>query len=181
MPRPLPPIHCLCNRGDESESLFREVPAGLHEAEDDRKLLEIELFRGSQWTFFEERQDTFHEIAAPLHGEAKHRLAVVVLAVVHDDCPAPEHLTEEFERRPRCGGLRDRELVLDLPARTAQRVTHHRDREAPFAVDEADGPLVSTWPFLLVVRTARVVTHRRFTVRRWCDNEYRRILGFSSI
>ena len=48
--------------------------------------------------------------------------------------------------------------MLDLPAESTIRVPHHGDREAPFAVDEADDPLLETWPFLLIVRTGRIVT-----------------------
>jgi hypothetical protein len=33
-----------------------------------------------------------------------------------------------------------------------------RDREAAFAIDEADDPLLDTWPFLLIARTGRIVT-----------------------
>ena len=83
---------------------------------------------------------------------------MVVGAMLLDHHAAPEHLTEEFER---CSGRRslgDGELVLDLPAEPTPGVAHHRDREASFAVDEPDDPLLSTWPFLLIVRTGRIFT-----------------------
>ena len=83
---------------------------------------------------------------------------MVVGAMLLDHHAAPEHLTEEFER---CSGRRslgDGELVLDLPAEPTPGVSHHRDREASFAVDEADDPLLETWPFLLIGRTGRIVT-----------------------
>ena len=83
---------------------------------------------------------------------------MVVGAVVLDDVAAPEHLTEEFERRSRGCCLCDGELVLDLPAESASRVPHHGDRETAFAVDEADDPLLDTWPFLLIARTERIFT-----------------------
>jgi hypothetical protein len=60
-------------------------------------------------------------------------------------------------------GLSDGELVLDLPAEPTPGVAHHRYREASLAVDEADGPLLDSWPFLLIVRTGRVVTSRVMT------------------
>ena len=72
--------------------------------------------------------------------------------------PHPEQLEELDERRPRRRGLGDGELVLDLPAEPTPGVAHHRDREAPFAVDEADSPLLDAWPFLLIVRTERIFT-----------------------
>src|SRR5262245_20440125 len=88
-----------------------------------------------------------------------------------DDAPAPEHLDEEVERRPRCCSLRDGKLVLDLPAEPTSVVAHHRDREAPFAVDEADDPLLGTWPFLLIDRTGRIVTAHRHRIPEGCDSE----------
>ncbi len=54
------------------------------------------------------------------------------------------------------------------------------DREAAFAVNEADDPLLEAWPFLLIVRTGRIVTpatHPPYRLRQ----RYRRILGVSSI
>ena len=59
---------------------------------------------------------------------------------------------------PAMRGLGDRELVLDLPAEPTPWVSHHGDREASFAVDEADGPLLDSWPFLLIVRTGQIFT-----------------------
>jgi hypothetical protein len=56
--------------------------------------------------------------------------------------------------------------VLDLPAESASRVTDHGYREATFAVDEADGPLLDAWPFLLIDRTGRIFTAHVGTLRR---------------
>ena len=83
---------------------------------------------------------------------------MVVVAGALDQVPAAELLDEEFECRPGGCGLGDRELMLDLPAESATRVAHHRDRETAFTVDEADDPLLDTWPFLLIVRTGWIVT-----------------------
>jgi len=55
--------------------------------------------------------------------------------------------------------LYDREAWLDLPAETTRRIPEDRNNEAAFAVDKADDPLRETWPFLLIVRTGRIVTH----------------------
>ena len=48
------------------------------------------------------------------------------------------------------------ELVLDLPAEEAPAIAHDRDRETAFTVDEADDPLLESWPFLLIARTGRL-------------------------
>jgi hypothetical protein len=50
------------------------------------------------------------------------------------------------------------EVRLDLPAETTTAVPKDRNTEAAFAVDEADDPLLETWPFLLIGRTDRIVT-----------------------
>jgi len=69
----------------------------------------------------------------------------------------------------------------NLPAESAARIADHRDRKAALAVDEADDPLLDTWPFLLIARTGRIFTAHATTLRRGCDrNEYRRIHGVSS-
>src|SRR5437870_1014464 len=73
--------------------------------------------------------------------------------------------------------------MLDLPAESAHLVSHHRDRKATFTVDEADDPLLNTWPFLLIVRTGWIFTEHGHIFSRRCDtvNEYHRIHGVSSI
>ena len=55
--------------------------------------------------------------------------------------------------------------MLDLPAESAPRVANHGDREAALTVDEADDPLLNTWPFLLIVRTGRIFTAHAVTLR----------------
>ena len=158
-----------------------EMRSRLHHLQDGGKRLEVGALRGDQWVVFEERNHDLNQLPPPLHGEAQELVAMVVVAPVLDDLPAPEHLLEEFERRPGRRRLGDRELVLDLPAEEAPGVAHDRDRETAFAVDEADDPLLETWPFLLIARTGRIVTaHGRTLLRGW-DSQYRRILGVSSI
>jgi hypothetical protein len=48
-------------------------------------------------------------------------------------------------------------------------VPKDRNAEAALAVDEADDPLLETWPFLLIVRTGRIFTSHVPTIRRGCD------------
>ena len=163
--------------------MLREVYAGLHAAEDGREPDEVRVLGGSQWMFFEERNDDLQEIAPTLHGEAEERFVMVVVTPVLDHRTAAELLEEEIDRSAGGGGLGHRELVLDLPAESTTRVPNHRDREAAFTVDEADDPLLDTWPFLLIVRTGWIVTahaspsHEDVTRM----DEYHRILGVSSI
>jgi len=94
---------------------------------------------------------------------------MVVGAAALDHVTTPEHLEEEFKCGSRARRLCDRELMLDLPAESAHAVANHGDREAAFAVDESDDPLLNTWPFLLIARTGRIVTGHATTLRRGCD------------
>ena len=94
---------------------------------------------------------------------------MIVTPVVLDDRPASEELDELFENGFRWCCLGDREFMLDLPAESAPDVPHHRGREATLAVDEADDPLLETWPFLLIDRTGRIVTVHVSTLRKVCD------------
>ena len=157
--------------------------AGLHAAEDGREPDEVRVLGGSQRMFFEERDDDLQQIAPTLHREAEERFVMVVVTTVLDHRSAAELLEEEIDGRPGGCGLGHRELVLDLPAESATRVSNHRDREAAFTVDEADDPLLDTWPFLLIVRTGWIFTahtppsHEGVTRM----DEYHRILGYSSI
>jgi hypothetical protein len=98
-PRPRPPVHPLCDSGDPVEAVFAEMRPRLHHSRDGDERLEVGALRGDQWMFFEERHDHRHQVAPSLHGETKQRMAMVVVASVLDDLPAPEHLLEEFECR----------------------------------------------------------------------------------
>ena len=135
-----------------------EVLAGLHQVQYRGEPDEVVALCGDEWMFLEERHHDVLQLMATLHGEAPHGPTVVVMAAVHDQMTDAEDLPEEFQRAKGGGRLGDRELVLDLPAETAPSVAHHADREAAFTVDEADDPLLDTWPFLLIVRTGRIVT-----------------------
>jgi hypothetical protein len=106
---------------------------------------------------------------------------MIVASRTLDDRSAPELLDEKLEAGPRARRLRGRELVLNLPAESAHVVANHGDRKAALTVDEADDPLLDTWPFLLIARTGRIFTTHAHTLARGCDtDEYRRILGVSS-
>ena len=59
------------------------------------------------------------------------------------------------------------EARLDLPTQLRGVVPKERNTEATFAVDEADDPLRETWPFLLIVRTERIVTRHVPNQNRW--------------
>ena len=143
---------------DPPKTPFRQMRAGLHGSQYRSEPLEVEAFRSSQRMFFEERHHSPEQILTTLHGEAQENLPMVERTKAFDHTATPELLVEELQCRPRGRRLGHRELALDLPAETATPVAHYRDRKAAFTVDEADDPLLNTWPFLLIARTGRIVT-----------------------
>ena len=93
-----------------------EMRSRLHHSQDGGERLEVGALCGDEWVYLEERHDDLDQLPPPLHGEAQEVVMMVVVAPVLDDLAAPEHLLEEFERRPGRRRLGDRELGLDLPA-----------------------------------------------------------------
>jgi hypothetical protein len=161
-----------------------EVRPVLHHLEHAGEPLEVEPFSGSERTFSEERNDKLHQVASTLHGEAQQRMPVVVVPRLLHDPSTTENVSDDLQCGSRWRRLDNCELVLDLPAELTGRVADHRDREASFTVDKADDPLLGTWPFLLIVRTGRIVTAHVTVLPNGCHSvvgEYRRMLGDSSI
>ena len=107
---------------------------------------------------------------------------MIVVSAVSVDGSASEEISEQFEHGKAPCSLHHRKSRLHLPSATHSFVALNRAAEAAFSVDEADDPLLYPWPFLLIVRTDRIFTAHVITLEMGCDmNEYRRILGVSSI
>ena len=113
---------------------------------------------------------------------------MVVVPPVDIYAPDPEELLEVFEAPDALHALRHDELVSDLvaglvafPASPAW-LPDEADGEASFSVYTTNNPTEPDQPFLLIFRTARIVTaivvrdHARKTMA-----STGRILGFSSI
>ncbi len=96
---------------------------------------------------------------------------MVVVPTVATDVAAFEEPLQLVQDLHAPRSLNHGEARLDLPAETTRAIPEDRHAEASFAVDEADDPLLETWPFLLIVRTGRIVTGHRHTVLTGCDNE----------
>ena len=175
-------VHRLCSRRDLAQPIHREVAAELHHADDDSELLKLIGFRRSQWVCFEKRNDAADQIGKRSDVESPEILPVVVVPAIDADPTASKEVLQFVKDVHAPLSLHHRELGLDLPSQATRAVAEDRNTEAPLAVDKADDPLLGTWPFLLIARTGRIVTAHVSTIRRWCDmNEYRRILGYSSI
>ena len=91
-------------------------------------------------------------------------------------------IPQQFESSDTAFSLNNRKPRLALPAKGHHRIALYWAAETAFTVDEADDPLLESWPFLLIVRTGRIVTaHVDILLKAYDTNEYRRILGVSSI
>ncbi len=142
----------------------------LHQLQHLTKPNEVELFGGTKWTFFEAGDHGRHEIRSPLHTEATQGVVMIVVSLLLDHHATPEDPAKGHQGGSRTTGLDHGKLVLDLPAQGHPRVSYERDRETSFPVDEADGPLLDAWPFLLIVRTGRVVTAHSHIIPEGCDS-----------
>jgi hypothetical protein len=175
-------IHGLHDLRYLSQSLHRTVKPLLFHANDTRELDEIITLSRSQWMLFEERDNAAPKILGWPHIVSIEVLPMIVVPTVHVDLTAFEELLQFVQYMHAPFSLDDRKGRLDLPADPVRPVAKDRNTKATFTVDEADDPLLDPWPFLLIVRTGRVLTAHDGTLSRTTDmNEYRRILGCSSI
>jgi hypothetical protein len=158
----LPPVHRLRDLSDLDESCRREMAPSLDELHTRRELLEVRLLRAPKRVLTEKRNDRFHQILAPANDELGHVLAMVVMASVDEDSPAPEEALELLKDANAACALRHRELRRDLVSDSvafsprAILLPHEADREASFSVYKADHPATKLdQPFLLIFRIAR--------------------------
>ena len=83
---------------------------------------------------------------------------MVIVTRVATDMAAFEEPLQIVQHTHAPGSLNHAEVGLNLPPETTTAVPEDRNTEAAFAVDEADDPLLESWPFLLIGRTGRIVT-----------------------
>jgi len=130
----------------------------LHKSHDVGEDREVVRFGRSQRIRLEEREDTIGQVSTTADAVPVHVFRVVVAPAIAADRTTPEVLLEQVQNLHTASSLTDRELRLDLPTVSARLIPEDRNAEAAFAVDEADDPLCSYWPFLLIDRTGRIVT-----------------------
>jgi hypothetical protein len=137
---------------------------------------EVTSFSRLEWVLLEKRNDVFTQVTKTSDAIAPHVLTMIVVATIYGHHSTPKKSLHHVKNLHTAFPLYDCELWLDLPAQSACRISKDLNAEAALAVDEADDPLCSQWPFLLIVRTGRILT-----VRETSSDEYRRILGVPSI
>ncbi len=162
-------IHRLSNLRDAAKAVSREVHTMTHHQKDLSELLKVLALCGNQWMCFEERYDLGSKILQPKNRVHKEVFLVIVTSSIAVDLAASEVLKEYLQGFNAPFALDYCKTGLNLPAQRHLSISLDRTAEAPFPVDEADDPLLDSWPFLLIVRTGRVVTAHVTTLLRGCD------------
>jgi hypothetical protein len=184
-PSSLPtPVHRATHFEDALDALRGEMLTSSDELRDLTEERQIVSLRAAKRKALEERKDPVLEI-----------LQLRNLEVVHAIWPAPNR--SRTEDGPEVvqylrAYLRNVERETDSPWHVPIALSTDWDVEASFSIDEprdvvtyvlgdAIQPRWMREPFLLIVRTGRIVTAHVDTLSRTTDmNEYRRILGVSS-
>jgi hypothetical protein len=98
---------------------------------------------------------------------------MVVVSAISVDASTSKEVLEDFKNLDASFTLNNRKPRLHLPSQLHAWISLNWAAKAAFSVDEADDPLLDSWPFLLIVRTGRVVTTHTLTLRRGCDTTER--------
>jgi hypothetical protein len=175
-------VHRLLNLSDPTKAVESEMHPILHHEKDFFELQKLLLLSRDQWIRFEERNDLASEISLVPNVENQQVFAMVVMSAVTVDLSALEEAKKYLECTDASFALNYREPGLTLPTQSHNCIPLDRAAKAALSIYEADDPLLDSWPFLLIVRTGRIVTAHVITIERGCDtNEYRRMLGVPSI
>jgi hypothetical protein len=157
-------VHGLSDLRDLGESLNSEVNSGLHHSKNRRKLPELIDLRRSQWICFEERNDLRTQkvlIENSIHEEI---LAMVISSAIPVHSATSKVALNQIEHMRTPLALHHCESRLHHPSDPHARIPMDRKTEAAFSVDEADDPLLDSWPFLLIARTGWFVTGHAPTI-----------------
>ena len=161
-------VHRLSDLRDIGDPLDCEVMTGVDQLNAARELLEVALLRCSQRVVTKERNDRLDQIRPTPHHEAKQVLPVIVVALVAKHLTNPKERLELVQAGHALRALRHDKLMTYLvpssaagPAQSAT-LAHETNREASFSVYKTNNPAESNQPFLLIFRTAQIVTvHNR--------------------
>jgi hypothetical protein len=160
-------VHRLRDLSDLDKTACREMIASGDHLHACGELLEIVVFRGPQLVFAEERNDVLHELVPPTDDELVQVLLVVVVPPIHVDPARSEELLEFTKTVGATFALRYDKPMNDLiagfvaPPIVSVGLSDESDGEASFSVYKAKHPASSDQSFLLVVRTAQIVTAHR--------------------
>jgi hypothetical protein len=145
------------------------VNAFFHHADDFHKRFEVIGFSRDEWVFFEERNDHSRQIGELSYRVPAQSLVMIVASDMTSDLTTLEVSLQSMKHIDAPLSKNHDETRLNLPTEFGLVIPKERNTEATFAVDESDDPLRETWPFLLIVRTERIVTLHIATETDGCD------------
>lgn len=151
-------VHHLRNPCDLAEPVHCEVDLPAHQPHDFREADELIMLCCSQRMCFKKRNDRPDEITERPDAVSVQVLPVIIVTSVAARVAAFEEPLQRVQTLHAPCSLDHAEVRLYLPAEPTAAVPEDRNTEAAFPVDEADDPLLETWPFLLIGRTDRIVT-----------------------
>ena len=154
----LPEVHGLGDLRDLHQSVVAEVASKMHEIHDPGELDEVVSLRGSQRVRLEERHDPVSQVLQSVHAVHQEVLPVVVSPAVSVDPSAAEVTSQVLEHAGTGCALDHDKAWLDLPSECHGSVPLNGTAEAALAIHKPDNPSVGEESFLLVFRTARIVT-----------------------
>jgi hypothetical protein len=157
-------IHRLGDLRDLDQSFPCEVDLRLHHPNDRCKFRELIGLHRSQRICFEERDDRLKEICLSVGLIHEKVLPMVIVPPVATNLAASEVVPEQLKDMRALLSLYDRKHGLKLPSNPHNAIPLDRTAEAALPVDEADDPLLDSWPFLLIARTRRIFTGRAPTI-----------------
>jgi hypothetical protein len=149
---------------DFDQACGRQMTARRAQLDAVRELLEIRILRGAKRILAEERNDYVEEVGPPADVVSPQVLLVVVAPAVDEQPADTEELPELLETALTALSLHHYEAVGYLIAGSVATsccpigLLDEANGEATFSINESDDPIRADRPFLLVFRTARIVT-----------------------
>ena len=161
----LPTVHRLDDLRDLDETGHRQVRSEFDESNHLDDLGEVLTLRRSQWVRLEERDYRVAQVSESKDLKLTEVLTMVVVSSVDVDLPATEELNHVFQHTPTRCSLDDGKGGLHLPAESHRRIAKDGTAETAFPIYESHQPIVGEESFLLIVRTGRIFTAHRLTLK----------------
>ena len=151
-------VHRLCDLGDGHQSFDGQVTAELHKPKYLGELGEVVSLRRSQGVRLVERNDHVVQLTEAVHAVPEDILPVIVMTGVSVDLAASEEADQVLQHVATRGALDDGKFRSNLPAKPHRWTAPDGNAETAFTIREPHDPSEGREPFLLVFRTAHIVT-----------------------
>jgi hypothetical protein len=154
-------VHGECHPNEIGEPVVSEMPSFRHRPNDVGECQKVSLLRAQEGLRLEEWDDPRQQVFPSTNHE--HQCGVATRSMVLLDATTAKPLGDEIQDLTPFGVLTDVKLGHQLPAGFCAFVTTDRYVERTFSIDETRE--VRIQPFLLIVRTAWIVTAREGTLK----------------